>query len=55
MRVSVVGSGQCGPDENGQALYATAEKLGSLPARNGFDLVCGDVRDHGGYLQRGPQ
>lgn len=35
-RISVIGAGTCGPETE-----ALAERLGSLIAENGFDLVCG--------------
>lgn len=35
-RISVIGAGACGPE-----VEAVAERLGSLIAQSGFDLVCG--------------
>lgn len=41
--VSVVGSGRCGQDEAGRALYAAAVELGGRLARAGFVVVCGGL------------
>jgi hypothetical protein len=46
--VSVIGSGQCGADSEGRALYAAAVDLGGLLARAGYVVVCGGL---GGVME----
>ncbi|MFH1915222.1 MAG: TIGR00725 family protein [Pseudomonadota bacterium] len=42
-QVSVVGSGRCGQDRDGRALYAAAVELGGLLAGAGYAVVCGGL------------
>lgn len=42
-RVSVIGSGRCASDKEGQLLYDTSVELGKLLAESGFTIVCGGL------------